>query len=208
MTRISVIFARSTFSAKEVRLLLYKINVWTIYSVVWYRIVRSLINKKLSITFLITLWANSKSVYEGGSTVILVKNELTVLYRSEDFEGKSSCEVRQWSDGSNMATAFERRYKLINVQGGSNMTGTNFDLFTHKSSRSYLNHLVLSNISATTAPVERWPSPLGRIATYFRSTPSQLSLLSTEKDWLAGLKKPQTFCDVVTGKFTSVNRQA
>ena len=30
------------------------------------------------------------------------------------------------------------------VQGGSNMTGTNCDLFTHKSSRSYLNHLVIS----------------------------------------------------------------
>jgi hypothetical protein len=28
------------------------------------------------------------------------------------------------------------------VKGGSNMTGTNCDLFTHKSSRSYLNHLV------------------------------------------------------------------
>jgi hypothetical protein len=28
------------------------------------------------------------------------------------------------------------------VQGGSNMTGTNCDLFTHKSSRLYLNHLV------------------------------------------------------------------
>ena len=32
--------------------------------------------------------------------------------------------------------------KKGNVQGGSNMTGTNCDLFTHKSSRSYLNHLV------------------------------------------------------------------
>jgi hypothetical protein len=30
----------------------------------------------------------------------------------------------------------------VAVQGGSNMTGTNCDLFTHKSSRSYLNHLV------------------------------------------------------------------
>jgi hypothetical protein len=29
------------------------------------------------------------------------------------------------------------------VQGGSNMTGTNCDLFTHNQSRSYLNHLVL-----------------------------------------------------------------
>jgi hypothetical protein len=26
------------------------------------------------------------------------------------------------------------------VQGGSNMTGTNCDLFTHNQSRSYLNH--------------------------------------------------------------------
>ena len=31
----------------------------------------------------------------------------------------------------------------IIIQGGSNMTGTNCDLFTHKSSRSYLNHLVI-----------------------------------------------------------------
>jgi hypothetical protein len=30
----------------------------------------------------------------------------------------------------------------ISVQGGSNMTGTNCDFFTHKQSRSYLNHLV------------------------------------------------------------------
>jgi hypothetical protein len=28
------------------------------------------------------------------------------------------------------------------MQGGSNMTGTNCDLFTHNQSRSYLNHLV------------------------------------------------------------------
>jgi hypothetical protein len=29
------------------------------------------------------------------------------------------------------------------IQGGSDMTGTNCDLFTHSQSRSYLNHLVL-----------------------------------------------------------------
>ena len=29
------------------------------------------------------------------------------------------------------------------LQGGSNMTGTNCDLFTHKQSRSYLNHLYI-----------------------------------------------------------------
>jgi hypothetical protein len=37
------------------------------------------------------------------------------------------------------------------IQGGSNMTGTNCDLFTHKSSRSYLNHLVL-----ITFPHQQW----------------------------------------------------
>jgi hypothetical protein len=30
-------------------------------------------------------------------------------------------------------------------QGGSNMTGTNCDLFTHKSFRSYLNHLIIKS---------------------------------------------------------------
>jgi hypothetical protein len=35
------------------------------------------------------------------------------------------------------------------LQGGSNMTGTNCDLFTHKSSQSYLNHLLLPPSSST-----------------------------------------------------------
>ena len=35
--------------------------------------------------------------------------------------------------------------KSINmIQGGSNMTGINCDLFTHNQSRSYLNYLVQS----------------------------------------------------------------
>jgi hypothetical protein len=34
-------------------------------------------------------------------------------------------------------------FKIIHkIQGGSNMTGTNCDLFTQNQSRSYLNHLV------------------------------------------------------------------
>ena len=40
---------------------------------------------------------------------------------------------------------FESRWEhgcLSVVQGGSNITGTNGDLFTHSQSRSYLNHLV------------------------------------------------------------------
>jgi hypothetical protein len=36
--------------------------------------------------------------------------------------------------------------EYINIQGGSNMTGTNCDLFTHNQSRSYLNHLVFNTV--------------------------------------------------------------
>jgi hypothetical protein len=43
----------------------------------------------------------------------------------------------RWPVGSSC----EQRYK---IQGVSNMTGTNCDLFTHNQSRSYLNHLVQS----------------------------------------------------------------
>jgi hypothetical protein len=49
---------------------------------------------------------------------------------------------------------FNRKYQVILIlfhvwviwmlQGGSNMTGTNCDLFKHNQSRSYLNHLVFS----------------------------------------------------------------
>jgi hypothetical protein len=42
-------------------------------------------------------------------------------------------------------TLFGLIYSVVdydNIQGGSNMTGINCDLFTHKQSRSYLNHLV------------------------------------------------------------------
>jgi hypothetical protein len=34
------------------------------------------------------------------------------------------------------------KYRTSIVQGGSDMTGTNCDLFTHSQSRSYLTHLV------------------------------------------------------------------
>ena len=36
----------------------------------------------------------------------------------------------------------DMRRKEYKLQGGSNMTGTKCDLFTHNQSRSYLNHLV------------------------------------------------------------------
>jgi hypothetical protein len=47
-------------------------------------------------------------------------------------------------------TIVNRRMKKSSiVQGGSNMTGTNCDLFTHNQSWSYLNHLVFHSISSS-----------------------------------------------------------
>jgi hypothetical protein len=36
--------------------------------------------------------------------------------------------------------------EALDIQGGSNLTGTNCDLFTHNQSRSYLNHLVVWSV--------------------------------------------------------------
>ena len=41
----------------------------------------------------------------------------------------------------------DKLQKSVYIQGGSNMTGTVTGLFTHKQSRSYLNHLVLNQMS-------------------------------------------------------------
>jgi hypothetical protein len=46
-----------------------------------------------------------------------------------------------------------KRQKI--VRGGSNMTGTNCDLFTHKQSRSYLNHLVIARENVLVLPRKR-----------------------------------------------------
>jgi hypothetical protein len=43
-----------------------------------------------------------------------------------------------------------RYISICNIQGGSNMSGTNCDLFTHSQSRSYLNHLVYSVVGIAT----------------------------------------------------------
>jgi hypothetical protein len=48
----------------------------------------------------------------------------------------------------------ERNFK---IQGGSNMTGTNCDLFTHKSSRSYLNHLVYTAVQVSKSAILTQP---------------------------------------------------
>jgi hypothetical protein len=52
--------------------------------------------------------------------------------------------VRKFKSHSNLTRITGNLYEDIFtfIQGGSNMTGTNCDLFTHSQSRSYLNHLV------------------------------------------------------------------
>jgi hypothetical protein len=47
------------------------------------------------------------------------------------------------------------KHEIKEVQGGSNMTGTNCDLFTHKYSQSYLNHLVHKTAILGTAHILR-----------------------------------------------------
>jgi len=50
--------------------------------------------------------------------------------------------VHCWSCISTSVNIYKRHDASSVVQGGSNMTGTDCGLFTHKQSRSYLNHLV------------------------------------------------------------------
>jgi hypothetical protein len=63
-----------------------------------------------------------------------------------DISGQE-CEAKEKRKGNSSCIEIKRMWKIKCmiipiIQGGSNMTGTNCDLFTHKSSRSYLNHLV------------------------------------------------------------------
>ena len=125
-------------------------------------------------------------LYEGEFDTGLLKNELMVLYGSEDIKGKSPYEVLQWLHGSSMATAFEQTYKLANL---------------------------ISTIPAITASAAHSFSAIRRIRTYLHSTQGQdrlcqLSLLSMEKALLAELKKTPNFYDLVIAKFTSINRRA
>jgi hypothetical protein len=52
----------------------------------------------------------------------------------------------QVNNFSNSTFHYFVSFSMSDMQGGSNMTGTNCDLFTYKSSRSYLNHLVFKNV--------------------------------------------------------------
>jgi hypothetical protein len=62
-----------------------------------------------------------------------------------------------------------KHYFMVNseIQGGSNMTGTNCDMFTHKSSWSYLNHLVHNINTRTKCNLHQ---PLSHLSTYQKGT--------------------------------------
>jgi len=106
-------------------------------------------------------------LYEVEFDTALLKNEVKVLYGSDDIKGKSPYEVLQWLHGSSTATAFEQTYKLANL---------------------------ISTIHAIAASTAQTFTALSRNRTYHHSTQgqdnlSQLPLLSIEKDLLAELKK-------------------
>ena len=63
-----------------------------------------------------------------------------VLYSTGKETNKNNKDNRPTAEKQERRIAKEEKQK--HVQGGSNMTGTNCDLFTHNQSRSYLNHLV------------------------------------------------------------------
>jgi hypothetical protein len=71
----------------------------------------------------------------------------TVRVLTRGFPQMGGCYLLKYNGGDSgiKISVLYWRCSLIRgsvIRGGSNMTGTNCDLFTHKSSRSYLNHLV------------------------------------------------------------------
>ena len=68
------------------------------------------------------------------------------------------------------------------IQGGSNMTGTNCDLFTHKSSRSYLNHLVYRKMSC-------WYLLQGSSPSSVDSRECSQNKQTTKKNWMLGIRR-------------------
>ena len=57
---------------------------------------------------------------------------------------KDKTKLRAWSCISIQYNKYFALSPIKQIQGGSNMTGTNCDLFTYNQSRSYLNHLVIT----------------------------------------------------------------
>jgi hypothetical protein len=70
---------------------------------------------KFKATFPEQLIRNVVQVYDVIFECSLLKNELTVLYSSEVFQGKSPYEILQWFHSNSMATTFEETYKVANL---------------------------------------------------------------------------------------------
>jgi hypothetical protein len=56
--------------------------------------------------------------------------------------GRSKADIYCVTRVHRQKTLLQNVCTYVIIQGGSNMTGTSCDFLTHKSSRSYLNHLV------------------------------------------------------------------
>jgi hypothetical protein len=70
---------------------------------------------------------------------------MLIQYNTKSTTVKNCSERERKVNGSLLPIWAER----LKIQGGSNMTGTNCDLFTHNQSRSYLNHLVYRSYNKT-----------------------------------------------------------
>jgi hypothetical protein len=87
-----------------------------------------------------------------------------------------------------MLELFFNIVQVVHIQGGSNMTGTNCDLFTHNQSRSYLNHLVYTGYTHKNGAVskvnkkriadltlaQRTPSAAGTVPSFSWATSREL----------------------------------
>src|SRR6266576_5296861 len=117
---------------------------------------------------------------------VQLRNELMVLYNSNDLIGKSPYQILNWMIEKNLADSFEQVYKLTEI---------------------------ICTIPATTASVEQSFSTLKIVKTYVHSTQKQdrlssLSMISIEKELLKKLRSNLVeFHNSVIGKFLQSNRR-
>ncbi|KAL4154101.1 hypothetical protein QTP88_001934 [Uroleucon formosanum] len=117
--------------------------------------------------------------------ILRLKNELHVLYSSEDFKNKPIFEIIKFMNLNKLDLGLKEVYKLATL---------------------------IATIPSTTASAERSFSALKRIKTYCRSTQGQdrlssLAILSIEKKILDDLKMNPEFYDNVTEIFVEKERR-
>ncbi|KAF0715097.1 zinc finger MYM-type protein 1-like [Aphis craccivora] len=117
--------------------------------------------------------------------ILRLKNELHVLYSSEDFKNKPIFEIIKFMNLNKLDLGLKEVYKLAKL---------------------------IATIPSTTASAERSFSALKRIKTYCRSTQGQdrlssLAILSIEKKILDDLKMNPEFYDNVTEIFVEKERR-